>query len=74
VLAKSKEVKMDKTYIEVKQVKSTIGQSKAQRLIMKSLGLTKIGKLKTLNDTKAIRGMVVKVQHLIEVKVKILES
>jgi len=65
---------MSKTHIEIKQIKSIIGQSKSHRLVMKSLGLSKIGKMRILNDTEPIRGMILKVQHLIEVKIKILKN
>jgi large subunit ribosomal protein L30 len=61
---------MCKTYIEVKQIKSMIGQSKKQRLIMKSIGLKKIGQLKQLKNNAPIRGIITKMQHLLQVKVK----
>ncbi len=73
-LARNLENTMSKTNIEVKQIRSTIGQSKAQRLVMKGLGLARIGKSRILVDTKAVRGMIVKVQHLVDVKVKIFKS
>lgn len=61
---------MNDTCIEVKQKKSIIGQSKSTRLVMKGLGLSKIGRVRVLKDTLAIRGMVEKVQHLVEVSVR----
>ncbi len=57
------------TYIEVTQVRSTIGRPEAQRQIIKGLGLGKIRRTVKLKDTPAARGMVEKVQHLVEVKV-----
>lgn len=53
--------------ITVKQVKSTIGRPEDQCRTLKAMGLGRIGKTKELNDTPAVRGMVKKVQHLIEV-------
>ncbi|MBO5947110.1 MAG: 50S ribosomal protein L30 [Alphaproteobacteria bacterium] len=53
--------------IVVKQVKSTIGRPEAQVKIVKALGLGRIGKTKEIEDTPAVRGMVAKVSHLVEV-------
>lgn len=54
----------------VKQVRSTIGQSERQRKIIKGLGLGKIGRQVEKSDTLPIRGMITKVQHLVEVSVQ----
>ncbi|MFH2125560.1 MAG: 50S ribosomal protein L30 [Pseudomonadota bacterium] len=56
----------DKTF-QVKLVKSGIGRPKRHRETLKGLGLTKMNKVMTLNDTPAIRGMVKKVEHLVQV-------
>ena len=53
--------------IIVKQVKSLIGRPESQRKIVAALGLGRIGKTKELNDTPAVRGMIAKVSHLVEV-------
>lgn len=52
---------------QVKLVKSGIGRPKRHRETLRGLGLTKMNKTVTLNDTPAIRGMVAKVIHLVEV-------
>jgi large subunit ribosomal protein L30 len=52
--------------IVVKQTRSGIGQSKNQRLILRALGLRKIGATNKLKDNNCIRGMVNKVKHLVE--------
>jgi large subunit ribosomal protein L30 len=53
-------------YIQVKQIRSTIGQSKqAKKVLMTGLGLRAIGKQKTFKDSNCIRGMVNKVHHLV---------
>ena len=53
--------------IVVKQVKSTIGRPEAQIKVVKALGLGRVGKTKELEDTAAVRGMVAKVSHLVEI-------
>lgn len=53
--------------ITVKQVKSIIGRPEQQRKIIATLGLGRIGKTKELEDNAAIRGMVAKVSHLVEI-------
>ena len=51
----------------VKLVKSGIGYTQRQKDTLRGLGLTKMQKVMTLEDTPAIRGMVNKVSHLVEV-------
>jgi large subunit ribosomal protein L30 len=53
--------------IQVKQIRSTTGRPGKQKKIMHSLGLRGIGQNKELPDNPAVRGMVTKVKHLIEV-------
>ena len=53
--------------IKVKLVKSGIGRPKRHKETLKGLGLTKMHKVKELNDTPAIRGMIFKVKHLVAV-------
>ena len=53
--------------IIVKQVKSVIGRPSAQRKVVAALGLGRIGKTREMEDTPAVRGMVAKVSHLVEV-------
>lgn len=53
--------------IIVKQVKSLIGRPESQRKIVAALGLGRIGKTKELSDSQAVRGMIAKVSHLVEV-------
>lgn len=47
---------------------STIGCSENQRLNVQGLGLRKIGQSRTLENTPAVRGMVKKVLHLVQVE------
>lgn len=54
--------------LKVIQRKSGIGRSKRQNETLKGLGLTRLHQEKVLNDTPAIRGMIAKVSHLVEVQ------
>jgi large subunit ribosomal protein L30 len=54
--------------ITITQVKSIIDRPERQKLTMKALGLGKVNKSVTVEDTPQILGMVHKVQHLVEVK------
>ncbi len=51
----------------VEQVRSPIGRPAVQRQTLIALGLNKIGRRSTLNDTPSTRGMVAKVAHLTRV-------
>jgi large subunit ribosomal protein L30 len=57
------------TKIRLTQLKGLSHRPEAQRLILKGLGLRRIGHTVEVRDTPAIRGMVVKVQHLVAVEV-----
>ena len=58
---------MSKT-ITVKLKKSLICCSPKQVANVKGLGLRKIGSVKTLENTPAVRGMIKKVIHMLEIK------
>jgi large subunit ribosomal protein L30 len=53
--------------IRVQLVKSGIGRPQRHKDTLRGLGLTKMNKIKELNDTPAIRGMIAKVTHLVKV-------
>ena len=53
--------------VTVEQTGSQIGRPTAQRQTLIGLGLTRIGRRKTLQDTPAVRGMIAKVAHLVRV-------
>lgn len=53
--------------IRVQLVKSGIGRPQRHKDTLRGLGLTKMNKIKELNDTPAIRGMIAKVSHLVKV-------
>ena len=54
-------------HFEVKLKRSGAGRMESQRITLKSLGLTRFGKTIFVKDTPAIRGMLYKVVHLLEV-------
>jgi large subunit ribosomal protein L30 len=56
-----------KKTITVEQFASVIGRSNDQRQTLVGLGLNKIGRRKSLEDTPAVRGMIAKVAHLVRV-------
>ena len=53
--------------IKVKLVRSRIGSTPAQRKLLDSLGLKRREKVRTFQDTTAIRGIIAKVSHLVAV-------
>jgi large subunit ribosomal protein L30 len=54
--------------IKIRQVKSVIGTKREHREVIKSLGLRRIRDEVERPDTPAVRGMVRKVQYLLEVE------
>jgi len=54
--------------VTVTQMKSPIGRKPGQRETLVGLGLNKMHKTRTLEDTAAVRGMIDKVKHLIRVE------
>jgi len=54
--------------IRVTQVRSPIGRKADQRQTLIGLGLNKLHRSKELEDTPAVRGMIKKVSHLVEVE------
>jgi large subunit ribosomal protein L30 len=54
--------------LQVTLKRSGIGRPEHQRKTLKGLGLTKLQKTVILKDTPAIRGMIKKVDHLLEVE------
>ena len=54
--------------ITVTQKRSTIGRPQDQRATLRGLGLTRLNKTVTLENTPAVRGMIKKVIHLVEIE------
>lgn len=59
---------MAKQTVIVTQTRSPIGREGSQRETLIGLGLNKIGRTRTLEDTPSVRGMIRKVAHLIRVE------
>ena len=53
--------------IYVKQIKSPIRRPEIQKRTLIGLGLNKMNKVSELNDTPAIRGMINKIPHLVQI-------
>ena len=59
---------MPEDKIRVTQIRSPIGRSADQRKTLIGLGLNKIRRSRELEDTPAVRGMINKVKHLVEME------
>ena len=57
----------DERKLRITWVKSSIGYSRRQKGTIRALGLRRLGDAVEQSDTPAIRGMVDKVSHLVEV-------
>jgi large subunit ribosomal protein L30 len=56
-----------KKTLTVRQVRSQARRPAMQEATLKGLGLGKIGREKTLEDTPSVRGMIRAVSHLVKV-------
>lgn len=57
----------NKKTVTVEQVGSPIRRPKEQRATLVGLGLNKLHRRRTLEDTPAVRGMIKKVGHLVRI-------
>ncbi|MBZ0115030.1 MAG: 50S ribosomal protein L30 [Thermoanaerobaculia bacterium] len=53
--------------LRIQQVRSPIGYNKKQRDVLQSLGLRRIRHVVEREDTPAVRGMVTKISHLVQI-------
>ena len=53
--------------VTIRQTGSPIRRTKDQRATLAGLGLNKLGRTSTLEDTPSVRGMIAKVAHMVEV-------
>jgi large subunit ribosomal protein L30 len=53
--------------LTVTQIRSGIGFDKKQTLALRGLGLRRIRHSVKVEDTKAVRGLILKVRHLVQV-------
>ena len=56
-----------KKTITVRQTGSPIRRPKDQRATLVGLGLNKLGRVRTLEDTPSVRGMIAKVSHMVSI-------
>ena len=61
------EKKTAKKTVTVRQIKSANRKPQIQAATLRGLGLGKIRRTRTLEDTPAVRGMIFAVRHLVEV-------
>ncbi len=54
--------------VVVRQIASAAGREAYQRATLKGLGLDKLRRVRTLEDTPAVRGMIARVKHLVRVE------
>jgi large subunit ribosomal protein L30 len=68
-MAENKETSGEKTgkTITVRQTGSPLRRPDRQRQTLIGLGLNKMGRTRTLEDTPAVRGMIAKVAHMVEI-------
>ncbi|MFN0025004.1 MAG: 50S ribosomal protein L30 [Parvularculaceae bacterium] len=57
----------EKKTLKVRQTGSPARRPKEQRATLVGLGLGKIGRVRELEDTPSVRGMIRKLPHLVEV-------
>ena len=56
--------------VNVTLVKSMIGRPEKHRRVLRGMGLTKLNRTVTLQDTPETRGMIHKVSHLVKTEEK----
>jgi len=56
-----------KKTLKVKQIGSPLRRPEKQRQTLIGLGLNKMHKVRELEDTPEVRGMIAKISHLVEV-------
>ena len=54
--------------LRVKWVKSAVGYAQDQKRTIKALGLKRMGQSIEVNDSPAMRGMIIKVRHLVSLE------
>jgi large subunit ribosomal protein L30 len=54
--------------VKVTQIASVAGRKPGQKETLMGLGLNKIRRVKVLEDTPSVRGMIRKVAHLVQVE------
>ena len=58
---------MAKKTIKIQYFRSSIGRTEHQKRIVRSLGLRRLNQIVEREDTPAVRGVVAKVSHLLQI-------
>ena len=58
---------MMKKNIKIKLIKIGIGRKSDQKKTLIGLGLNRVGRIRELEDTPSVRGMIKKVSHLVKI-------
>ncbi len=66
-MAKKIEEKSETEKIRIQYYRSSIGYSAKQKLIVRSLGITKLNQIVERPNTPSMRGIVIKVPHLLRI-------
>ncbi|HMS40488.1 MAG TPA: 50S ribosomal protein L30 [Pyrinomonadaceae bacterium] len=66
-MAKETKNTNDSGTIKIQYYRSSIGYSKKQKTIVRSLGITKLNQTVTRPDSAATRGIVAKIPHLLRI-------
>jgi large subunit ribosomal protein L30 len=66
-MAKKKAESESGKTLKIKYVRSAIGSPEKHKLIIKGLGFKRLNQIVTRVDTPAVRGMVAKAPHLVEI-------
>lgn len=67
-ITNNKAVGSKEKLLKIRQVRGVVGIPKKQREVVKGLGLRKINAEVTRKDCPEIRGMINKIQHLVQVE------
>ena len=59
---------MSETRLRVRYVKSASGYPESQKGTIRALGFRRLGEVVEVEDSEAVRGMLRKVEHLVEVE------
>jgi large subunit ribosomal protein L30 len=57
----------DKKTLMVKLVRSVAGTRESHRATVRGLGLRKLNSVSALEDTPSVRGMITKIQYLVQI-------
>ena len=57
----------EKSTVKIQQVKREIGYNRKQRATLRGLGFRRMQQVVEVEDTAAVRGMINKVSHLVDV-------